>query len=207
MCFGNDKISRYILFTNSNVTHNCAYSIKIYYEWYCQLSLSWTPRDSLKYFEISVSRHIRFAELRRKKNPNNHIGYVCRTEQKRTLLCNKSINLRLHTSSIWGKIISSSIQKLTVTTRTVNCKYNDIHIVYVYIWKRTREKADRTKGPTARPHRVIICRTQSLELEFVFRLLNLEIYWKYCGKEEKLLLGAISSLLHNILLPVVRFSC
>ena len=39
---------------------------------------------------------------------------------------------------------------------------------------------------------------------------------KYCGKEEKLLivekrrncsLGAISSLFHNILLPIVRFPC
>ena len=34
---------------------------------YSRLSLSRTPRDSLKYFEISVVRHIRFAELRKKK--------------------------------------------------------------------------------------------------------------------------------------------
>ena len=33
---------------------------------YSRLSLSRTPRDSLKYFEISVVRHIRFAELRKK---------------------------------------------------------------------------------------------------------------------------------------------
>ena len=33
---------------------------------YSQLSLSRIPRDSLKYFEISVPRHIRFAELRKK---------------------------------------------------------------------------------------------------------------------------------------------
>ena len=32
---------------------------------YSRLSLSRTPRDSLKYFEISVLRHIRFAELRK----------------------------------------------------------------------------------------------------------------------------------------------
>ena len=39
---------------------------------YSRLSLSRIPRDSLKYFEISVPRHIRFAELR-KNNLNNHI--------------------------------------------------------------------------------------------------------------------------------------
>ena len=35
-------------------------------------SLSQIPRDSLKYFEIPVSRHTRFAQLR-KNNLNNHI--------------------------------------------------------------------------------------------------------------------------------------
>ena len=39
---------------------------------YSRLSLSQIPRDSLRYFEISVSRHIRFAELRKNKS-NNHI--------------------------------------------------------------------------------------------------------------------------------------
>ena len=33
---------------------------------YSRLSLSRSPRDSLKYFEISVPRHIRFAELKKK---------------------------------------------------------------------------------------------------------------------------------------------
>ena len=33
---------------------------------YSRLSLSRIPRDSLKYFEISVPGHIRFAELRKK---------------------------------------------------------------------------------------------------------------------------------------------
>ena len=33
---------------------------------YSRLSLSRIPRDPLKYFEISVARHIRFAELRKK---------------------------------------------------------------------------------------------------------------------------------------------
>ena len=32
---------------------------------YSRLSLSRSPRDSLEYFEISVSQHIRFAELRK----------------------------------------------------------------------------------------------------------------------------------------------
>ena len=35
---------------------------------YSRLSLSRSLRDSLKYFEISVPRHIRFAELRKKIN-------------------------------------------------------------------------------------------------------------------------------------------
>ena len=42
---------------------------------YSQLSLSRIPRDPLKYFEISVPRHIRFAELR-KNNLNNHITNI-----------------------------------------------------------------------------------------------------------------------------------
>ena len=33
---------------------------------YIRLSLSRIPKDSIKYFEISVPRHIRFAELRKK---------------------------------------------------------------------------------------------------------------------------------------------
>ena len=41
-----------------------------------RLSLSRSPRDSLKYFEISVSRHIRFAELMKKDNSNNHISQM-----------------------------------------------------------------------------------------------------------------------------------
>ena len=35
---------------------------------YIRLSLPISPRDSLKYFEISVPRHIIFAELRKKSN-------------------------------------------------------------------------------------------------------------------------------------------
>ena len=38
---------------------------------FSRLSLSRIPRDSLKYFEISVPRHIRIAELRKNKS-NNH---------------------------------------------------------------------------------------------------------------------------------------
>ena len=34
---------------------------------YSRLSLSRTPRDSMKHFEISVVRHIRFTELRKKQ--------------------------------------------------------------------------------------------------------------------------------------------
>ena len=37
--------------------------------YYSRISLSRNPRDSMKYFEISVRRHIRFAELRKTNNP------------------------------------------------------------------------------------------------------------------------------------------
>ena len=40
--------------------------VSVCYMIYNRLSLSRIPRDSLKYFEISVPRHIRFAELRKK---------------------------------------------------------------------------------------------------------------------------------------------
>ena len=45
---------------------------------YSRLSLSWIPRDSLKYFEISVPRHIRFAELGKKLIPLTTFNkYMC----------------------------------------------------------------------------------------------------------------------------------
>ena len=48
----------------------CNFYILHFYLWaftnYSRLSLSRIPRDSLKYFEISVVRHIRFAELWKK---------------------------------------------------------------------------------------------------------------------------------------------
>ena len=37
------------------------------------LSLSRIPRDSMKYFEISVLRHIRFAELKKKVFEQPHL--------------------------------------------------------------------------------------------------------------------------------------
>ena len=49
-----------------------------------------------------------------------------------------------------------------------------------------------------------IIRTNTL---YVIGLLKLEIYWKYCGKEEKLLLRSNFSSFPQYFLPVVRFSC
>ena len=43
--------------------HKCTYFGRI--TMYSRLSLSWSRRDPLKYFEISVLRHIRCAELRK----------------------------------------------------------------------------------------------------------------------------------------------
>ena len=42
---------------------------------YSRLSLSRSPRDSLKYFEIHVPRHIRFAQFR-KNESNKHISQM-----------------------------------------------------------------------------------------------------------------------------------
>ena len=43
---------------------------------YSRLSLSRTPRDSMKYFEISVPRHIRFGELRKKVFEQPHLTNI-----------------------------------------------------------------------------------------------------------------------------------
>ena len=53
---------------------------------YSRLSLFRSPRESLKYFEILVPRHIRLAELRKKNKSNNHISQMnmqCDTWNKR----------------------------------------------------------------------------------------------------------------------------
>ena len=42
------------------------------WEKYSRLSLSRSPRDSLKYLEISVPQHIRFTELRKKQIEQPH---------------------------------------------------------------------------------------------------------------------------------------
>ena len=65
--YSNHK-SKYIL-RNAGVW-SCFLFIK--YSW---CSLSWRIRDSLKYFEISVPRHINFAKLRKNKS-NNHISQI-----------------------------------------------------------------------------------------------------------------------------------
>ena len=52
---------------------------------YSWLSLSRIPRDSLKYFEISVPRHIRFAELRKK---------IIRTTTFNKYMCNWTLEVR-----------------------------------------------------------------------------------------------------------------
>ena len=46
----------YFLYIDINLVYKCKY---------IRLSLSRIPRDSLKHFEISVPRHIRFSELRK----------------------------------------------------------------------------------------------------------------------------------------------
>ena len=45
--------------------------------YYSQLSLSRTPRDSLKYIEIPILRHIRFPELRKKNLTTKCPKVIC----------------------------------------------------------------------------------------------------------------------------------
>ena len=63
--YSNTKLKK----TNYRVVHIRINNIFQHDKWkYSRLSLSRSPRDSLKYVEISVPRHIRFAELRKKLN-------------------------------------------------------------------------------------------------------------------------------------------
>ena len=62
-----DLIPKFLMANGkSNMMDDCIYS---------QLSLSWSRRDPLKHFEISILRHIRFAEMRKYKL-NNQISQM-----------------------------------------------------------------------------------------------------------------------------------
>ena len=60
------------------------------------LSLSRSPRDSLKYFEITVTRHIRFVEFRRKKNGTTTFSYF----STKTYVMGNYQNLKLNHSLV-----------------------------------------------------------------------------------------------------------
>ena len=68
MYFASCLIGLYICvkFSENKSGHKYIVEITIFNINYSRLSLSRIPKDSLKYFEISVLRHIRFAELRKK---------------------------------------------------------------------------------------------------------------------------------------------
>ena len=61
---------------------------------YSRLSLSRTPRDSFKYFEISVPRHIRFAELRKK---------LIRLTTFNKYMCNWTLEVRDILKILWKR--------------------------------------------------------------------------------------------------------
>ena len=61
---------------------------------YSRLSLSRIPRDSLKYFEISVVRHIRFAELRKK---------LIRLTTFNKYMCNWTLKFRYKLKILWKR--------------------------------------------------------------------------------------------------------
>ena len=64
-------------------------------------SLSRIPRDSLKYFEISVPRHVRFAEFRKKMN---------RTATFNKCICNLTPEITDILKILWkrGEIVTCS---------------------------------------------------------------------------------------------------
>ena len=59
-----------------------------------RLSLSRIPRDSLKYFEISVPRHFRFAELRK---------IIIRTATFNKYICNWTLKVRDISKILWKR--------------------------------------------------------------------------------------------------------
>ena len=62
--------------------------------WYSRLSLSRIPRDPLKYFEISVPRHTRFAELRKK---------IVRTTTFNKYICNWTLEVEDVLKILWKR--------------------------------------------------------------------------------------------------------
>ena len=113
---------------------------------YSRVSLSRIPRDSIKYFEISVPWHIRFAELRKKSFEHHHhiiiIGFL--------------INMQVqgqHPHQWTPFQIAGLLHAWQISHQIFRCIYQ-LHLTNIY----------------------------------VIGLLKFEIYWKYCGKEKKLLL-------------------
>ena len=79
--------------------------VRLVHRMYSRLSLSQIPRDSLKYFEISVLRHIRFAELG---------GKLIRLTKFNKYMCNWTLEVRFlivlgfnDTSTLVGHFVSS----------------------------------------------------------------------------------------------------
>ena len=65
---------------------------------YSRLSLYRNPRDSMKYFEISVPLHIRFAELRKtiiRTTTFNKYAYIC--------ICNWTLDVRDILKMLWKR--------------------------------------------------------------------------------------------------------
>ena len=65
---------------------------------YSRLSLSRIPRDSLKYFEISVPRHIRFCRIEEK---------ITRTTTFNKFMCNRTLEVKDILKILWKRGVSS----------------------------------------------------------------------------------------------------
>ena len=102
------------------------------------------------------------------------------------------------TDCFWKtKVISRCFVMLTYLTKSALVQEIKMHNLHnVTVWQKYSKnhvlylEISELQKCGKQPH---------LTNEYVIWLLKLETYWKYCGKEEKLL-----PLFHNILLPVLR---
>ena len=82
---------------------------------YSRLSLSRSPRDSLEYFEISVPRHIRFAELRKLINRTTTFNkWICNLTPEVNRYTEKIVEKRRNCSeNIVEKRRNCSLERIT----------------------------------------------------------------------------------------------
>ena len=86
---------------------------------YSRLSLSRIPRDTLKYFEISVLRHIRFAELRKK---------LIRLTTFNKYMCNWALEVRDILKILWKRARNCSLEAISPLFHNIFYMLLDFHV-------------------------------------------------------------------------------